>query len=460
MTSVRNPLLIPDLREIIRDGQAASLVEFFADYRPSRVAEMMEDFEPEEQSAILEQIDPRVRGEVFSYMNLDTQVHLAETLPTEMIASVLQWMPHDDRAKLAYQLEEEKVDLILRELAQAERDDIRRLLAYEPGTSGAVMTTDYAALPPQISVREAIARLRQEAPDKETIDYAYIIDAHRMPLGFVSLKQLILARPSARLEDIMNRDVILGRVEEDVHEVARKIEKYDLYALPIVDDRDHMVGIVTHDDAMDILRQEQGESILAFGGVGAQNAEHGDSDYWRTGIGASVRRRLTWLLPLFLSGTLTGWVLESFEWVDNLIPSLAVFVPLLIGTGGNAGSQAVGTIIRALALGEVQFSDVLRVLMREWLTGVFLGLLLGILGFFYAWIGLGMSPRFAIVISLTILGICVWANIVGSMVPLIATRLGIDPAVVSAPLISTLVDVTGLVIYYCIAIFILVSVLK
>ncbi len=456
---MRNPLLIPDLREIIRDGQAADLVDFFADYNAPRIAEMLEDFEPGEQVEILALLEHRQRGEVFSYLDLDTQVHLAETLPTDVIASVLQWMPHDDRAKLAYQLEEEQVDQILRQLAQAEREDIRRLLAYEPGTAGAVMTTDYAALPPQITVREAIARLRQEAPDRETIDYAYVIDAHRKPLGLVSLKQLILARPSVRIEEIMNRDVILGKVFDDQEEIARKIEKYDLYALPIVDERDHMVGIVTHDDAMDILRQEQGESILAFGGVGGQAADQMDSDYWRTGIGSSVRRRLTWLLPLFLSGTMTGWVLDRFEWVDKLIPSLAVFVPLLIGTGGNAGSQAVGTIIRALALGEVQFSDALKVLMREWITGLLLGILLGSLGFFFAWLGLGTSPRFALVISLTILGICMWANVVGSMVPLVATRLGIDPAIVSAPLISTLVDVTGLVIYYIIAITILVNVL-
>jgi len=457
---LRNPLLIPDLREIIRDGQAEALAEFFADYSAPRVAEMMEDFGPAEQRTILEQIEPQLRGEVFSYLDLDTQVHLAETLPTVMIASVLQRMQHDDRARLAYQLEEEQVDQILRGLAQAEREDIRRLLSYEPGTAGAAMTTDYAAMPPQITVREAIARLRQEAPDKETIDYAYVIDPHRKVLGVVSLKQMILARPSARIEEIMNRDIILGRVDEPQEEVARKIERYDLYALPIVDDGDHMVGIVTHDDAMDILRQAAGETLLAFGGVGAQGADQVDSDYWRTGIGSSVRRRLTWLLPLFLSGTLTGWVLDSFEWVDKLVPSLAIFVPLLIGTGGNAGSQAVGTIIRALALGEVQFSDALRVLAREWLTGLFLGILLGFLGFLFAWLGLGMSARFALVISLTILGICVWANVVGSMVPLVATKLGIDPAVVSAPLISTLVDVTGLFIYYSIAILILVSVLR
>lgn len=457
---MRNPLLIPDLREIIRDGQADALAEFFADYSAPRVAEMMEEFGPAEQRAILEQIEPQIRGEVFSYLDLDNQVHLAETLPTVMMASVLQWMPHDDRARLAYHLEEEQVDQILRGLAQAEREDIRRLLAYEPGTAGATMTTDYAALPPHITVREAIARLRQEAPDKETIDYAYVIDPHRKVQGVISLKQMILARPAARIEDVMNRDIILGRVDEPQEDVARKIERYDLYALPIVDDGDHMVGIVTHDDAMDILRQEAGETLLAFGGVGAQGADQVDSDYWRTGIASSVRRRLTWLLPLFLSGTLTGWVLESFEWVDKIVPSLAIFIPLLIGTGGNAGSQAVGTIIRALALGEVQFSDALRVLAREWLTGLLLGILLGLLGFLFAWLGLGMSPRFALVISLTILGICVWANVVGSMVPLVATKLGIDPAVVSAPLISTLVDVTGLVIYYLIAIVILVSVFR
>ena len=261
----------------------------------------------------------------------------------------------------------------------------------------------------------------------------------------------------------MRRDIILARVDEDQESVARKIEQYDLIALPVVDANEMLVGIITHDDAMDILRREQTEDILAFGGV-ARDAEADEESYSKGRILTSVRRRLPWLLLLFAASVITGFVLDSFDWVDQKLPRIKfdVFIPLLIGTGGNAGSQTVGTIIRGLALDEIKRRDTLRVLAREWLTGALLGTILGILGFLGTW---GMRTvfhedhpfTFAVVIGLSVLGICMWANSVGAMVPLLADRLGIDPAVVSAPLISTLVDATGLIIYYVIAILLLLK---
>jgi magnesium transporter len=346
-------------------------------------------------------------------------------------------------------------------MAQAEREDIRRLAGYEPGTAGAVMTTDYAVLPPQITVREALDRLRHEAPDKETIYSSYVVDVNRRLIGYVTLKKLILARPSSRIEDVMQRDVILARVDEDQELVARKIEKYDLIAIPVVDANEMLVGIVTHDDALDILRQEQTEDILAFGGV-VPNAEGDNTPYWQNRVTVAVKRRIGWLLLLFLGGTITSFVLRHFSWVqgsiDDKMIDLELFIPLLIGTGGNAGSQTVGTIIRGLALGEIHRTDALRVLMREWLIGLLLGTLLGSLGFLYTWLILGNARGFSTVIGLAILGICMWANSVGALVPLLAKRLGIDPALISAPLISTLVDATGLIIYYTIAILLLTKI--
>jgi magnesium transporter len=283
-----------------------------------------------------------------------------------------------------------------------------------------------------------------------------VVDHKRRLIGFVSLKRLILSRRSAVIEDIMQRDVIFARVDEDQESVARQIDKYDLIAIPVVDASDMLVGIITHDDAMDILRQEQTEDILAFGGV-SRDTEANEETYWQGRIVEAVRRRIGWLLLLFLAGTLTSHVSHFFKGVQLALPDLIDFVPLLIGTGGNAGSQTVGTIIRGLALGEIQRHDGFRVLYREWLTGVLMGLVLGGIGFGYTWM-LHRNVAFATVIALAILFICMWANSVGALVPLLARRFGIDPAVVSAPLISTLVDATGLVIFYTVAIILLIKV--
>ena len=240
--------------------------------------------------------------------------------------------------------------------------------------------------------------------------------------------------------------------------MARQIAKYDLIAIPVVDAADMLLGIITHDDAMDILRQEQTEDILAFGGV-SKDAEADDESYWQGRIVEAVRRRIGWLLMLFVAGTITRDVIHAFHWVDVRFESLEfdAFIPLLIGTGGNAGSQTVGTVIRGLALGDLQPSDAPRVIVREMLTGLLLGLLLGALGLLFTWVLLGKGPMFGSVIGLALLGICVWANVVGALVPLMAKKFKIDPALVSAPLISTLVDATGLCIFYSVAIVLLVK---
>ncbi|MFI5455606.1 MAG: magnesium transporter [Isosphaerales bacterium] len=452
---MRHPLLVPDLRELIHDGEIAGLREFFADYHPGRVAELMEDLETSEADALFVILPPRDRAQVLSYLDNDRQAHLVKVMPPKEAAELLHLMSHDERADLVNRLDEEVVDPVLPFLAQAEREDIRRLASFEPRTAGAVMTTDYVTLPPHITVREALELVRHEAPDRETIYYCYVVDHKRRLIGFVSLKKLILSRRAAVIEEIMQRDVIFGRVDEDQEAVARQIDKYDLIAIPIVDRSDMLVGIITHDDAIDILRQEQTEDILAFGGV-SSDGEASEETYWQGRITEAVRRRIGWLLLLFLAGTLTKYVSHFFKDVQLRLPDLIDFIPLMIGTGGNAGSQTVGTIIRGLALGEIQHAQAFRVIFREWLTGLLLGTALGALGFIYTWFLHG-SPAFAAVIGLAILFICTWANTVGAMVPLLAKRVGIDPAVVSAPLISTLVDATGLVIFYTVAVIVLIK---
>lgn len=453
---VRNPLLVPDLRELIQSGENAALREFVEDQHPGRIAELIEDLADEDGDAFFRILAPRERAGVLSYLDIDSQNRIVEAMPPREAAELLHHMPHDERADLVNRLGEDFVDDVLPHLAQAERDDIRKLASYEPGTAGAVMTTDYVTLPALVTVREALDRLRHEAPDRETIYYCYVVDHNRRLIGFVSLKNLILARRPALIEDVMRRDVILGRVDEDQESVARQIDKYDLIALPIVDSDGRLVGIITHDDAMDILRQEQTEDILKFGGV-SPDPEADNIPYWQSAVMDVVRRRIKWLLMLFIAGDLTYRVSQHFKFMtdDNHFPVLEFFVPLMLGTGGNAGSQTVGTVIRGIALGEIKSRDAYRVLFRECLTGLLLGLPLGGVGFCYARYWKGQSLAISAVIGLTLLGICMWSNTIGALVPLIARRLGADPAVISAPFISTLVDATGLVIYFSVAIVVL-----
>jgi magnesium transporter len=453
---LRNPLLVPDLRELIHAGETAALRDFFGDQHPAHVAEIIEDLGESEGDTALTILPDRLRASVMSYVDPERQVRVVELMSPVEAAALLHLMSHDDRADLVNRLDEDRVDQILRNLAHAEREDIRRLASYEEGTAGAVMTTDYATLTPGQTVHEAIARLRHEAPDRETIDYSFVVDPEHRLLGIVPLKRLIMASPRSRIDVIMQRDIIVGRVDEDQESVARKIDKYDLYAIPVLDASDMLVGIVTHDDAMDILRREQTEDILKFGGVSADR-EADNAPYWQSGIVGVFRRRLPWLLMLLLAENFTYPVLRHFEWVRDRFESLGWFIALLIGTGGNAGSQTVGTIIRGLSLNEIGKGDLWRVLVREASTGLLLGLTLGLIGFGYAHYWRSQPWPIAQVIGLTILCVCVWANTIGALVPLLAKKAGIDPAVISAPFITTLVDATGLVIYFSIAIALLVD---
>ncbi len=452
---MRHPLLIPDLRELLHDGEVDAVRDFVSEYHPGRIAELIEDLETEDGESLFRVLDRRTRADVFTYLDHERQEQLIAAMLPRDAADMLHLMSHDDRADLVGRLEENVLDPVLPHLAQAERDDIRRLASYAPGTAAAAMTTDYVTLPPHITVRDALEQLRREAPDRETIYYCYVVDRDRKLIGFVSLKRLILSRRPALVEDVMQQDVIFARADQDQESAARQIDKYDLIAIPVIDAEDRLVGIITHDDAMDILRQEQTADMLAFGGV-TSGAETKEETYWQGRIVTSVQRRIGWLLFLFVAGFLTKIVSEHFKDVRLKLPDLADFVPLMIGTGGNAGSQTVGTIIRALALGEVRPAEGLRVLARELLTGTLLGVMLGLIGFGYIWMLHG-SWGFAAVIGLATLFICMWANTVGTAVPFLARRLGIDPAVVSAPLISTLVDATGLIIFYSIAILLLIK---
>jgi magnesium transporter len=398
---------------------------------------------------------------VFSFFPGEKQVELVSGIGRERMSKLLEAMPHDDRADLLKRLSPEVVENLLPLVAKADREDIRKLLSYPEHSAGAVMTTDYASLPADITAAEAIVRLRQQAPAKETIYYIYVLDAERHLIGSLSLRDLIVASPGVLLSDLMQRDIISVRLDENDEQVARTMARYDFLAIPVVDDQNRLVGIITHDDIMDVVVQEATEDVLHMGGVGTMT-----ENYLQAPIVTVWRSRAVWLSCLFVAELATFNALAHFDDAIKQIRVLALLVPLCISTGGNSGSQAATLITRAMALGHVGLRDWLRVLRHELLMGVMLGLTLGIIAFLRGSLTPLMDPEvlldaagqpevqwfmLALVLAQAVAMICLWGTLVGSMLPFIFKRLGFDPAFASSPFVATFVDVTGIVIFFNIA---------
>ncbi|MBI2825735.1 MAG: magnesium transporter [Planctomycetia bacterium] len=449
---MRHPLLAPDLRELVADREEKVLRDFFASHHPAAAAELIDDLEPADAQYVLNLLSGRARSEIFSYLDPPLQDGIAQLMDRGALAALVSAMSHDERADLITRLPEERTQQILPLLAQAEREDIRRLTAYKESTAGAVMTSDYATVPAELTAAAAIERLRHEAPDRETIYYCYVVDEHRRLMGFVSLKNLILAPPGRRVADIMQTEVISSVVDEDQEVTAGKLMEYDLLALPIVDHENRLVGIVTHDDVADVIVEEATEDVYRMAGVGPL-----EDSYLRTPFLTMWGKRSFWLAVLFVGEFLTMTALVSYEDAFKKFPGLVLFIPLIISAGGNCGSQSATIITRALALGEVSPANWFRVVWHEVLMGASLGLALGAIGFLRALLtpehalgGIAVH-QIAIVVATGVAVVVVCGNLVGATLPLILKRLGLDPALMSNPFVASLVDVTGIVAYFAIA---------
>lgn len=447
-----NPILLPDLRQMLAEHDQAALGEFVGELHPATAADFSEGLSVEETWQVLSHARLDRQAEIFAFFPLNKQIEMAEGVGRGRMSRLIEAMSPDDRVDLLERLDPEVVESLLPLVAQAERQDIRMLLAYPEDSAGAVMTSEYASLPADITVGEALSRLRKQAPDSETIYYVYVLDAERHLLGLVSLRQLILARPTAIVGDLMQRDLISVKAEDDQEEVAQILARYDFLAVPVVDSENRLVGIITHDDIIDVVMEEATEDALRMGGVGVMEDSYLDSSFttiWR--------KRALWLSCLFVAELFTFTALAHFEGAIASVLALSLFVPLCISTGGNSGSQAATLITRALALGEVGIRDWWRVLRHELMMGFALGATLGVIGFARAALTpqsvLGPAERWtlAIVVSQAVAGICLWGTLVGSMLPLAFKRLGFDPGYASSPFVATFVDVTGIVIYFNIA---------
>jgi len=448
MDNSYNKLIRPDLLQMLRDNDRQGLTEFCDVLHPGVSASVLDQLEDEQVWEVLDNCDLARRVEIFEFFDLHRQEELVEALDRERLSKLLEEMAPDDRVDLLERMPQERIDALLPLIAQAERNDIRKLLSCEEDTAGAIMTTDYASLPEDITAREAVDRLRQQAPDRETIYYIYILNQARRLDGFISLRDIIMAKPDTTLSDIMKHDVISVYVDDDQEQVAQTLARYDFIAMPVVDHSQRLVGIITHDDVLDVVQEEATEDAYRLGAVQPM-----EDSYLDTPVGTIGWKRGVWLLFLAVVALVTARVLEHYEKVaeGDQFRFLILFLPLVLASGGNAGSQSATLIIRTLALGELSRTDNVRMALREALIGLMLGGGIAIVAATAAVFWFGLTVTKAIIVSTTVLLVVILGTISGSLLPLLFRRLGMDPALMSNPLIAAIIDVLGVVIYYKVA---------
>jgi magnesium transporter len=459
-------LIFPDVKQMLEEGDLNGLAAFCGVVHPASVAEILEELEDQQVWTILDHANDQLRVEIFEYISLRRQTELVESLDSARLSHLLEWMSADDRVDLLSRIPEDRREDALRMLAQVERNEIRRLLSYDDDTAGSIMTTEYASLPAAITVQDALARLRQQAPDSETIYYVYILGDDRHLEGFISLRQLILARPDAHLADIMQRDPIRVRATEPRAVAAQMLARYNFIAVPIVDESDRLVGIVTHDDALDVVQEEATEDAYLQSAVAPL-----EDTYQETPLPVILWKRGVWLLFLSIVALMNAHVIDHYRLATGaaeaapaatgLTSLILLFLPLVMASGGNAGSQSATLFIRMFALqpddsrnGRNAGID-LPLIGRELLVGLCLGSALALMDFAVAWLWFGRTAGESAAIAITVITVVSLGTSAGSLFPLLFRRLGMDPAIMSNPLIAAMIDVLGVVLFYEIGSFLL-----
>ena len=452
----KTDLVLVSVRRLLRVGATANLLNLLQKRHPVDIAEILRALNDHERRAAVDAMaaaDPRLAVQVVAELGVDMGAALLASRPAREIVRLLQELAPDDAAALIDRFPEALADEV-RELMRGQRPtaEVAEVLQHREGTAGRIMNPRVFALPEETTVAEAVNAI-QQLGGVEMSFYLYVIDERRHLVGVVSLRRLLLVPSQARLKDIMTTDVISVGVGTPEEEVARKVSSYHLLAVPVVDDENKLVGTVTVDDVIEVIRDTTTEEFQKLGGLEAL-----DEPYVRTPMLTLVKKRARWLVVLFLGEMLTATAMSYFEKEIARAVVLALFVPLVISSGGNSGSQAASLIIRALAVGEVTLRDWWRIMQREVLSGLALGAILGTVGFIRVslWQQLfGTYGAHWFLIALTVLfalvGVVMWGTIAGSMLPFVMKRLGADPATSSAPFVATLVDVTGLVIYFSVA---------
>jgi magnesium transporter len=429
-------------RILLAERNRDALAVLLTDIRPSEFVDLAAAFDAESVAELLEVIPEEWRADFVAELEPVEAADYIQTLTHGEAADLLEEMNPDDAADIFAEIPKVNAAQILIEMEPDEAAELTELAAYPPDTAGGIMTPAFVAISPDLRADQAVTALRKVAAEAETIYYVYVIDAEERFLGVLSLHRLVLSPPETPVGELMVRSAVRALATDDQEAVARLITDYNLLAVPVVDEDDRLIGIVTQDDIADVLEEEATEDIERLGG-----SQPLDISYRRAPVALLVRRRLPWLLFLFIAGAYTSSVLKAFEDISLEVVALGFFIPLLTGTGGNVGSQTVATLVRAMAVDDVQLRDVRWVLVKEAAVGVLMGGVMALVALGRAEL-LNVGFDVGLVVAITIGLICVWSATVAAVLPLILKKLRVDPAVVSAPVITTLVDGTGLIIYF------------
>jgi magnesium transporter len=434
---------VPDLAELAHAGDLRALRDALAVHDEGQIVEELERQDRLTRAVAFRALAKQQALGVFESLDPSLQTELLEGLREESTAALVAGLDPDDRAGLLDELPAKVAQRLLSGLDSAEREMTTTLLGYPPDSAGRRMTPEVLAVPEHATVGEALGRVRSRGESAETVYLLPVTGAGRSVVGVISLRRLLFTPDETPVRDVMSEAIVV-QAAEDQETAARLVRERGLLALPVVDAEQQLLGVFTVDDAMRVLEAEESEDIARAGA-----SEPLRRPYLTMSVPGLVRSRIAWLLVLIVAATLTVNVLDYFEDTLAEVVALALFVPLLIGTGGNAGAQAATTIVRAMAVGDVRFNDLPRVVGREVLTGLTLGSTLAVVGFLPA--ALLVSRDIAVVLCVALVVVCMLATFVGSVTPMLAKRLGVDPAVVSAPFITTFVDATGLIVYFLIA---------
>lgn len=434
---------LEELLEFLNSKQYTRLRQYLAEFNEADIAGLMEELEEEEMLKVFRILPKDLAADVFSYLDVENQQVIITSLSDKEAANIIDNLMADDAVDL---LEEMPANIVKKLLANASpeaRRDINHLLRYPEDSAGSIMTVEFVDLKEHLTVEQAIERIRKVGVDSETINICYVLDAQRKLVGTVALRYLLLSDKDEIIEDIMHENVISINTLMDQEEVARQFKKYDFTAMPVVDNENRLVGIITVDDIVDIVEEENTEDMEKMAAI-----VPGDKPYMRTGVFEIFKSRIPWLLLLMVSAAFTGAIITTFEDALSVHAALIAFIPMLMGTGGNAGGQASVTVIRGLSLGEIEYRDVPRVIWKEIRVAALCGVCLASANFVKLMVVNQVGLMVASVVSLTLVVVVLLAMFVGCILPIGAKRMGFDPAVMASPFITTILDALSLLVYF------------
>ena len=440
---------------LIEEKKYTRLRECLEELNPADIAMILEEAELKDLPVVFRILPKELAAEVFVEMDRDLQQHLIESFSNTELKDVIDELFMDDMVDIIDEMPASVAQRILKQTDSKTRNMVNKLLAYPESSAGSVMTTEYLSVKKGMTVDEAFESIRNNAVDTESIYTCYVTDRSRKLLGVITIRDLLLADKSAVVYDIMDENVIFANTLTDREEVVSLFDKYDLYVLPVVDNENRLVGIITVDDVIDVMQEEATEDIEMMAAILPS-----EKSYLKTGVFATFKARIPWLLILMISATFTGAIISSFEGKLSKWMALIAFIPMLMGTGGNSGSQSSVTVIRCLSTGEIEFKDIWRVIWKELRVSIVCGVVLGIVNFVklylvdYLWLNNfdeGVHLIEMLAVSITVVLVVIVAKLVGSVLPIVAKKLGADPAVMASPLVTTILDAFSLLIYFSIA---------